>query len=639
MRNALNKLAQSRVVILDGATGTELRNAGMPADVCPEMWVLQNPDPLVRLQEAYRRAGSDIVYACTFGANRFRLRRFGITQDVTRMNRDLARISRRAVGDGWVFGDIAPSGVFIEPLGDIRFDDAVAACKEQVRGLIDGGVDGFVVETMVDIQEARAAILAIKELSHLPIIASITLDKNGRCLTGTDLLTAVVTLQSLGADAVGCNCSTGPIDMISHIRNVKPHATVPLLAKPNAGMPKSTANGVEFDIGAEEFASFVKEFVRRGANLLGGCCGSNPEYIRRIKAEAEQCPPVPPMTDAVGAVTSVSRTVLLDPKGPLKIVGERINPTGKPKLQRELREGRLSLVRHYAREQAERGAELLDVNVSAQDVNEVEMMQECIGTLTQLCRLPLCIDTTDPAVLERALQLYAGRALVNSISAEREQLENNLPVAARYGAMIIALPMSDDGLPQDFQTRVRNTERIVEAAAAYGYPPRNLVVDGMLMAAASHNESVNDFLRTIDWAAHTLDTNSICGVSNCSFGLPGRSWINASMLSMAVAHGLSMTIANPQSKLVMAMKYAADLLSNRDECCMNYIRYFRAVLSSHSVVQNGQSPKYDDLYRLEPEPRPEPPKGAIELALGMRITSDEVAEPRTREWTARESRP
>jgi 5-methyltetrahydrofolate--homocysteine methyltransferase len=622
MRNALRELAQSRIVILDGATGTELRNAGMPAQACPEMWVLEHPDSLVRLQQAYRAAGSDIVYACTFGANRFRLRRLGIDRDVRRMNQELAQISRRAVGDGWVFGDMAPSGDFIEPLGDVSFDQAVAACKEQVRGLVDGGVDGFVVETMVDIQEARAAIIAIRELSNLPIIASITLDKNGRCLTGTDLLTAVVTLQSLGADAVGCNCSTGPADMISHIRKVKPHATVPLLAKPNAGMPSRTAEGPAFDIGPEEFAAFVKEFVRRGANLLGGCCGTNPDYIRRIKAEAEQCVPVPPRTAAVAAVTSVSRTVLLEPQGPLKIVGERINPTGKPKLQQELRDGRLSAVRRYAREQSERGADLLDVNVSAPDVDEVEMMQHCIRALTELCRLPLCIDTTHPAVLERALQLYAGRALVNSISAEREQLETNLPIAARYGAMIIALPMSDDGLPQDAATRIRNTERIVEAAAAYGYPPRNLVVDGMLMATASHADSVSQFMQTIDWVANTLDTNSICGLSNCSFGLPGRSWINAAMLSMAVARGLSMTIANPQSKLVMAMKYAADLLCNRDECCMNYIRYYRAVLSSHSVVQNDSSPKYEDFYQLEAEPQPEPAEAAIDLTLGRRVTPD-----------------
>ncbi len=622
MRNALRELAQSRVVILDGATGTELRNAGMPADAFPEMWVLQNPDALVRLQEAYREAGSDILYTCTFGANRFRLRRWGVDRDVAGMNRDLARISRRTAGSGWVFGDLAPSGDFIAPLGDISFHAAVAACKEQVQGLIDGGVDGFVVETMVDIQEARAAIIAIRELSNLPIIASITLDKNGGCLTGTDLRTAVVTLQSLGADVVGCNCSTGPADMISHIRSVKPHATVPLLAKPNAGMPKAATGGIEFDIDAEEFASFVREFVRRGVNLLGGCCGTNPDYIRRIKAEAEQCTPVPPAVAHVSAVTSVNRTVLLEPEGPLTIVGERINPTGKPKLQQELQQGRLQQVRSYAREQAERGAELLDVNVSARDVNEAQMMQECIGTLTELSQSPLCIDTTDPEVLEQALQLYPGRALVNSVSAEQEQLENNLPIAARYGAMVIALPMSDDGLPPDFETRVRNAERIVDAAAAYGYAPRDLVVDGMLLAAASDADSIQDFLRTIDWAAHTLKTNTICGLSNCSFGLPGRSWVNAAMLSFAVAHGLSMAIANPQSELVMAMKYAADLLNNRDECCMNFIRYYRAVLCTHHVVQSGVSPKYDDLYQAQPAPRPEDPKTAVEVALGMRVAQD-----------------
>ena len=344
--------------VLDGATGTELRNRGMPADACPERWILQNPDQLVRLQEAYCEAGSDIIYSGTFGANRYRLRRFGIQENVTRMNRQLAEISRRAAGHGWVFGDMAPSGAFIEPLGDIGFEAAVESCKEQVQGLIDGGVDGFVVETMVDIQEARAAIIAIRELSDLPIIASITLDKNGRCLTGANLLTAMVTLQSLGVDAVGCNCSTGPADMIGHLRSVKPYATVPLLAKPNAGMPRATGNGTEFDIDAEEFASFVRELVRRGANLLGGCCGTNPRYIRGLKAEAAKCTPVPVEVDAVGAVTSANSTVLLDPRGPLTIVGERINPTGKAKLAEDLKEGRLEMVRRFAVEQAEHGARI-----------------------------------------------------------------------------------------------------------------------------------------------------------------------------------------------------------------------------------------------------------------------------------------
>ena len=622
MQRAFQQLVQSRIVILDGATGTELRKAGMPAEACPELWILQNPDQLIRLQEAYRQAGSDIIYTGTFGANRYRLQCFGINEDVTRMNQELAQISRRAAGDGWIFGDIAPSGNFIEPLGDVSFDAAVASCKEQVRGLIDGGVDGFVVETMVDIQEARAAIIAIKELSDLPIIASITLDKNGRCLTGSSLLTATVTLQSLGADVVGCNCSTGPADMISHIRNVKPHATVPLLAKPNAGMPRATDSGAEFDIEAEEFATFVKELVRRGANLLGGCCGTDPEYIRLIKAEAERCEPVPPMTDAVAAVTSVSQTVMLDPQGPLTIVGERINPTGKPKLQEELRNGRLERVRRFAQEQAFRGAHLLDVNVCTQGVNEVEMMQECVRTLTELCRTPLCIDTPNPEVLERALQLYPGRALVNSISAEREQLENNLAVAARYGAMIIALPMSDDGVPHDLNTRIRNAESIVDAASEFGYRPRDLVVDGMLLAAASQPEGVRTFLQMIDWVANTLGTNCVCGLSNGSFGLPGRSWINAAMLSMAVARGLSMTIANPNSKLVMAMKHATDLLNDRDECCMNYIRYYRAVLRTHSVVHSGDSPKYEDLYDPKPAPQPTDPAGAVEEALSMRVSPD-----------------
>ncbi len=599
MRAKFQELVQSRIIILDGATGTELTKAGMPSDACTEQWVLDNPDKLIELQQAYCEAGSDIVFTCTFGANRKRLEYYGLDQDVREMNRELARISRRAVPNSLVFGDIAPSGNFIEPLGDLPFHEAISSYQEQVRGLLDAGVDGFVVETMIDIQEARAAMLAIRELSDLPVMVSITLDQHGRCLTGAELITAVITLQSLGADAVGCNCSTGPADMISHIRNVKPHAAVPLLAKPNAGMP-TVGDTPSFDIGAEEFASFVPEFVRRGVNILGGCCGTDPDFIRMIKQKADACTPIPPAVSATSAVTSASQTVHLGLGRPLTIIGERINPTGKKKLQSKLRKGDLDLVRRYALEQLERGASILDVNVSAPGIDEEAVMPNVISTLSELSRAPLCIDTPNPKVLERALQIYPGRALVNSISAEKQHLEENLAITARYGAMIIALPMSDDGLPPDVATRQRSVEKIIEAATGYGYGIEDIVVDGMLLSASSNPEAAREFLQMVDWTTQELKTNSVVGLSNISFGLPGRAWINGALLTMAVSHGLSTAIANPSSKLVMAMKYAADLLNGRDEYCMNYIRYYRAILKTHSVVMNGEEADYQGHYRPEP---------------------------------------
>ncbi|NBB94647.1 MAG: dihydropteroate synthase [Planctomycetes bacterium] len=618
-------LARSRVVVLDGATGTELMQRGLPADACPEQWVLQHPEHLRDLQHAYHDAGSDIVYTCTFGANRERLKHYGIDANLRDMNRDLAKISREAVDGGLVFGDIGPSGLFIAPLGDMSFADAVTAKKEQAQGLLDGGVDGFVVETMMDIQEARASIVAIRDLCDLPIMASITLDHHGRCLTGADLLVTVVTLQAMGADAIGCNCSTGPADMIAHIRDVKPYARVPLLVKPNAGMPKDTESGTQFDMGPEEFAGYVAEFIRRGTNLLGGCCGTSPEYIRQVKAAAEQATPVPPADDVPSVLTSTRAAVEIARDRPLTIIGERINPTGKKALQAELRDGTMDQVREMAADQVGRGANLLDVNVSAPGVNESDVMAEAVTTLTQLTHAPLCIDTTDAEVLEIALQLYPGRALVNSISAEGPRLEENLPIAAKYGAQLIVMPMSDDGMPMDLDSRIRAVETVARAAADLGYGPRDLAVDGMLLACSSDNAAPAKCLDLIEWSDRTLGANTVVGLSNVSFGLPGREWINSGFLAMAVARGLSMAIANPTNRLVMAAKYTADLLNGRDEYGMEYIRFYRAVLHTHKVVERGTTADYEAIYTPEDGVVPQIEdidEDGIEETLARRVYAD-----------------
>lgn len=595
-RDEFRKLTDSRLVILDGATGTELLRAGMPPDACPERWVLEHPDVLIDLQRAYADAGSDIVYACTFGANRFRLARYGVDADVVDMNRELVALSRKAVDNRLVFGDIAPSGTFVAPLGDVPFETAVDVCRQQVRGLLAGGVDGFIIETMVDIQEARAAIIAIRELCDLPTMVSMTLDHSGRALAGADLQNAVVVLQSLGADAVGCNCSTGPADLIHSVREAKPCAAVPLLAKPNAGMPIGEGTSIEFDIDADEFASYVPEFVRRGANLLGGCCGTNPEFIRKIRERAEGCQVIPPKVESVSAVASSRSTVFMGADRPLTIIGERINPTGKKKLQAQLKENKLDVVRKLAIEQAERGAALLDVNVGLADIDQVKTMRRVVETLSQLSGSPLSIDTTNPEVLEEALRIYPGRALVNSISAEEERLEQNLPIAAKYGAMIIVLPMTDGGMPLDVPARIKAIEQVLEAAAGHGYTTQDVVIDAFMLAASSHPEAARQTLDTIEWASREIGANTVIGLSNVSFGLPGREWLNASILSMAVGRGLTTVIANPSDRLVMAGKYTSDALWGRDEFCMEYLRYYRAILQRHAVVHHGGTEGYQKMF-------------------------------------------
>jgi 5-methyltetrahydrofolate--homocysteine methyltransferase len=370
-RTRFKELISEKILILDGATGTELQKRGMPAGVCPELWVVENPHVIKEIQRAYIRAGSDVVYTCTFGGNRIKLEEFGLGSRTPELNRALARLSREAASSGClVAGDLASTGRFIKPLGDMAFEECVNIYKEQVRGLLEGGVDLFVIETMLDLQEARAALLAVRESCELPVCVSMSFDESKRTLTGTDPVTALITLQSLGADVVGCNCSTGPAQMVEIIAMMKPYAGVPLMAKPNAGLPRLINGRTVFDMGAEEFGSHVKSLAEAGANLLGGCCGTTPEYIGELCRRSADLKPKAPGCRPFSAITSSRKTVFFGSGRPVAVVGERINPTGKKKLQAELKEGSTQEVRRLALEQAEKGADILDVNVGMPGIDE-----------------------------------------------------------------------------------------------------------------------------------------------------------------------------------------------------------------------------------------------------------------------------
>ncbi len=343
------ELIEKQILILDGATGTELQKKGMPSGVCPEKWVIENPQTIKEIQKNYINSGSNVVYSCTFGGNRIKLSEFGMEDRVVEFNETLARLSKEAVGNnGYVAGDLAPTGQFIYPLGDLTFEEIVDVYKEQVSGLIKGGVDFFVIETMMDIQEARAALLAVKESCNLPVFVSMTFDENKRTLTGTNPISALVTLQSLGADAVGCNCSTGPKQMLEVIKLMKPYAKVPLLAKPNAGLPKLVDGKTIFEMEPSEFGSYVKDFVEAGVNLFGGCCGTSPKYIEMIKTNIAGLSPKNVCDNKYSILSSSRKAVEVGFNNPVSIVGERINPTGKKQLQAELRENNDSLVREFA---------------------------------------------------------------------------------------------------------------------------------------------------------------------------------------------------------------------------------------------------------------------------------------------------
>ena len=512
-KNDFLKLISSKIVILDGATGTELVKRGMPAGVCPELWCMENPAAIQDVQRSYINSGSDIIYAPTFGANRCKLEEFGLGHRVYEINKTLALLSKECAKDSFVFGDLAPTGRFIEPFGELPFEEAVSVYKEQVSALIDGGVDGFVIETMMDIQEARAALIAAKESCDLPVMVTMTFEKDGRTLNGTDPVSALITLQFLGADAVGCNCSTGPADMLAVIREMNNVARVPLLAKPNAGMPKLKDGVTVFDMGAVEFASYADDFIKAGANILGGCCGTTPDHIFELAKNLKGKIGHGKREMGLSALSSARKSVFIGGGRPLSVVGERINPTGKKALQGELREGKLSIVQEFALEQENHGAAILDVNMGLSGIDEKEMMLKSVKVLAKMSSLPLCIDSTNPEVVEAALRIYPGRALVNSISGERDRIERMLPVAAKYGAMFILLPLDDRGIPETVDERKRIVNYVISESSKYGYTTEDIVVDGLVMTVSSDIKAPARTLDLIEWCSRERGVNTICGLS------------------------------------------------------------------------------------------------------------------------------
>lgn len=587
-KDKIRRLLKKRILVLDGAAGTEMQKQGMPIGVCPEAWCLENPDIIRSIHASYVKAGSDIIYASTFGANRLKLTQYKL-EHVREMNRDLVRFARQAAGSALVAGDIGSTGHLVEPFGDLPFEDAVETFKEQVRGLLEGGVDLFVIETMTDIQEARAALLAVKESSDRFVMVTMTFEESGQTLGGTDPVTAAIILQSLGADAVGCNCSTGPEAMIRHIAAMKTFATVPLAAKPNAGIPHLRGKETVFNMDAATFGSFSHSFAEAGVNLLGGCCGTTPEYISELKKHLTGSRAAGPVRKSISAVTSARRYRLLEPGASALIVGERINPTGKKDLQTELLAGKTSLVRKMARDQEHQGADLLDVNVGIPSIDEVHVTRQIVGLLSRVSDLPLSIDSSRVATIEAALRLYPGRAIINSISGEKDKKAGLFPLAAKYGAMFVLLPIREGEIPQTSSRRQAIIREIFEEARHYGFTKDDIIVDGLVMTVASNPDAAVETIRTVTWCTNVFRCRTILGLSNVSFGLPERRWLNSAFLAMAQASGLTMAIANPSSQEVMAIKFAGDVLNLRDPEATKYIsRYAGHSTPSEKAVASDQ---------------------------------------------------
>lgn len=573
------RLFDEKILILDGATGTNLMNAGMPLGVCPEKWILEHPQVMVDLQTAYLEAGTDILYAPTFTCNRIKLNEYGLAEKLTLMNSELVKLSQKAVaaaGHGLVAGDITMTGEMLYPMGKLQFEELVDVYKEQIKVLDESGCDLLVVETMMSLAETRAAVIAANEISDLPIIASLTFNEDGRTLYGTDPVTAVNVLQNLGVSAIGVNCSTGPDKMVDLVKQMKSIAFIPVFAKPNAGMPELIDDKSVYRMTPDEFAQDMKMIIEAGANMVGGCCGTRPDHIKALSDMAAQMPVPEISCEHVRCISSERASLRIDLDAPFKVVGERINPTGKKKLQAELREGSLELVMNMAEEQVENGASILDINVGMNGINEREMMLKVVYQVSQAVNLPLCLDSSSPEVLEAALRIYPGRALVNSVSLEKVKMEEILPLVKKYGAMFILLPLSDKGLPESSQEKEDIINTVLHTAFEMGFTKNDVVVDGLVATVGAQKDAAINCLKTINYC-YNNGLATICGLSNISFGLPERMFVNTAFLTMAIERGLTMAIANPSQTMLMNAAYASDMLLFKEESDVRYIENVKAL--------------------------------------------------------------
>jgi len=617
-KKEFRRLCKERFIILDGATGSNLMEKGMPAGVCPEKWILEHPEAILELQKAYVASGTNILYAPTFTANSLKLKEYGLEGQAEEINRKLVRLSKEAAGGkAYVAADLTMTGIQLAPIGPLDFEELVEIYKEQITYDVEAGADLIVVETMMSLQETRAAVIAAKEVCDLPVMCTLTFEKDGRTLYGTDAETAAIVLTALGADAVGANCSTGPEQMAQIIEQMARVTDIPIIAKPNAGLPSLDENGrTVYLMKPEEFVAGTGLLLQAGATILGGCCGTTPEFIRQLAGFLREkdftC--YTKMREGrrekgLRYLTSERGTWRFGLDDPFFIVGERINPTGKKKLQAELREGSFDMVRSFAEQQEQCGAKVLDINMGMSGIDEKAVLLKALDEVAMTTNLPLAIDSSHVEVIEAALRRYPGRALINSISYESAKFENLLPIAAKYGAMFILLPLSDAGLPKDLEEKIGIIGKIRERAKSLGFTDRDIVVDGLVATVGANKNAAIETLQTIRYCKEQ-GLATICGLSNISFGLPERTYVNTAFLTMAIREGLTMAIANPSQEMLVSAKFASDLLLNKDGADIAYIEYMNAHAQEReakaSVVGKGVAaapPKPEKTSNAETPPK------------------------------------
>ena len=553
--------------IFDGAMGTMLQAGGLKPGACPELMNIEHPDVVKSIHEAYIKAGSTIIETNTFGASTIKLEHYGLADRMTELNTAAVKIAKSAAGKrAKVAGSMGPTGRFIQPLGDLDFEAAYQVFYEQSQALAAAGVDYFIIETCIDIQEMRAALLAAKEAApKIPVICQLSYSEDGRTVTGTDPQSAAVILAAMGADIIGVNCSLGPEQLVPIVKTLAENCQVPISVQPNAGMPYLDNGETKFPMGAVEFGTWGRKLVEAGASFLGGCCGTTPEHIKELAKNVKNlAEPVRHNIKRQLMLASRSKTVVIDKDLPTRLIGERINPTGRKKLAAEIREGSLLSVKKEAVNQTKAGAHLLDVNMGVGGIDQAAAMKRAISEISQISDAPLAIDTGDAKALEAGLRAYPGRALINSVSAEKDRLRDFLPLAKKYGAAILCLPITEDGVPKTAKDRIAVVHTIIEAAKKHGLADGDFLLDALVMTVSAQANACQEVLATLQGYRQEFGYPSTMGLSNISFGLPNRPLINSTFFAMCLAAGLDAPIMNPYDDAMQNALMASAALLGKD---------------------------------------------------------------------------
>lgn len=576
------------LLFYDGGMGTLLQEKGLQPGELPETWNLTHQEDVIDIHRQYLEAGSNIILTNTFGANALKF------QDG---DYKLKNIVEAAVGNvrrameqsgtsqtAYIALDIGPTGKLLKPLGDLSFEDAYDAFKEVMIYGEQAGADFIHIETMSDSYELKAAVLAAKENTNLPVFATTIFDEKGKLLTGADVPAVVALLEGLHVDAFGINCGLGPKQMLPILKQMAEYASVPLIVKPNAGLPVQRDGKTCYDVDPEEFAKTMKQIVGEGACLIGGCCGTTPEHIREMITRCRGVKIMPIVKKQRTLVSSFGKTVELGVGS--KIIGERINPTGKKKFKQALKEHDMDYILKEAITQQDKGAHILDVNVGLPDIDEPAMMVEVVQQLQSITSLPLQIDTVDAVAMEQAMRIYNGKPMVNSVSGKQESMDAVFPLIQKYGGVVLGLTLDEEGIPQTAKGRLAIAEKIVKEAARYGIEPKDIVIDVLTMTISSEPKGALTTLEALKLVKEKLGVNTVLGVSNISFGLPSRPIINANFYTMALWQGLSAGIINPSSEAMMQSYRAYHALVGLDSNCEDYIAAYGQVSNQVSVQAN-----------------------------------------------------